>query len=256
MPNPRRCQSKTRSRQPCSRTVPVAFGKTLQPSGLNDRVRASCEIKQAFDACQPRTSSGNRQSSQTAFECSQKSRTICIKPCCAAAVFKTRAFERSQQPLTRQFQNGIILRRRPREKSPFHFAPDFFIAAFLRANPQPRQNHVHRQIRHARLAQQRLRLFHPRRFERPVPRPEFIAFDLKNFVKRIQQFFVRQFPPRSSLQFLKRNFYPPASAPPARAAVADDSPDAGREISRPSRGKMQSANSSRSRHQKSQARRK
>ena len=125
--------------------------------------------------------------SQTAFECSQKSRTICIKPCCAAARFQNARVGSSQQTLPRQFQNRIVLRRRPREKPPLHFALNFFIAAFLRANPQPRQNHVHRQIRHARRAEQRLRFCHPRRFERPVPRPEFIAFDLENFVERIRQ---------------------------------------------------------------------
>ena len=42
---------------------------------------------------QPCTSSGNRQSAHTAFECSQKSRMICIKPCCWAAPVSTRALE-------------------------------------------------------------------------------------------------------------------------------------------------------------------
>jgi len=37
------------------------------------------------------TRSGNRQSAQTAFVCSQKSRTICNRPCCAAAPSKTPA---------------------------------------------------------------------------------------------------------------------------------------------------------------------
>ena len=67
-------------------------------------------------------------------------------------------------------------------------ATQFFIFAFNRANPQPRQNHVHRQVRHPRIAQQRRRFFHPRGFERPVPRPEFIALDLQNFTQRIDQY--------------------------------------------------------------------
>jgi hypothetical protein len=41
----------------------------------------------------------------------------------------------SQQTLPRQFQNGIILRRRPREKPALDFALKFFIAAFLGSNP-------------------------------------------------------------------------------------------------------------------------
>ena len=91
----------------------------------------------------------------------------------------------SKQTLSRQFQNRIVLRSRPREKSPFDFAPNFFIAAFDGTNPKPRQNHIDRQIRHARLAQKRLRLFHPRRFERPVPRPKFVAPGLQNVEQRI-----------------------------------------------------------------------
>jgi hypothetical protein len=45
-------------------------------------------------------------------------------------VFKKCAFGSSKQTLPRQFQNGIVLRRRPREKRRFDFAPDFFVAAF------------------------------------------------------------------------------------------------------------------------------
>jgi hypothetical protein len=75
----------------------------------------------------------------------------------------------SQQTLPRQFQDRIVRRRRPREKPPFNLALEFFIAAFLRADPQPRQNHVHGQVRDPRRAEQRLRPGQPRRLERPVP---------------------------------------------------------------------------------------
>jgi hypothetical protein len=63
-------------------------------------------------------------------------------------------FPDAQQSPPRQLQNGVVRRRRPREKPAFHFAAKFFVAALPRANPQPRQNHIHRQVRHARRAEQ------------------------------------------------------------------------------------------------------
>jgi len=102
-------------------------------------------------------------------------------------------FSGPQQTLPGEFQDGVVLRRRPREKPPFHFVPNFFIAALACANPQPRQNRVHRQVSDARRAQQWLRFCQPRGFERPMLRPEFILPDLKSFMERLQQLFIRQF---------------------------------------------------------------
>ena len=93
----------------------------------------------------------------------------------------------AQQTLARQFQNGIVLRLRPDGMAVFNDPLEFSIFAFGGACPKPRQNHIHRQIRHPRIAQQRLRLFQPRRAERPVPRPKFVAFHFQDFPQRINQ---------------------------------------------------------------------
>ena len=105
----------------------------------------------------------------------------------------------SQQTLPRQFQNRIVLGGWPCEITPFHFALELLVFALNGPNPKPGQNHVHRQIRHPRVAQQRLRFSQPRRFERPVPRPEFVAPDLQNFEQRIKQSVCPAGPRRTSV---------------------------------------------------------
>ena len=83
--------------------------------------------------------------------------------------FKNACAGNSKQTLPCKFQDGIVLRRRPRKKSPLHFKANFLVAAFFCPDPQPRQNHIYRQVRHARISQERLRDFQLSRFERPVP---------------------------------------------------------------------------------------
>ena len=228
-PQSRGCPSRTNRQRTVLRTIRSPSSKC---NDLTARRFAQSQSVAAPKSFAPVPGTGNL--SHTAFECSQKSRTICIKPCCAAALRNARPAGSPEQPLPRQFQNRIVLRRRPGKITPLDLALELFIFAFGRARPRATAESrsppdPSRAPRPAAAA-----AFQTRRSKRPVPRPEFVALDLQNFdaanpASRV----VRQVPRRTSFQFWRSNFPPPASAPPARAGAADDWPGAGREISRP-----------------------
>ena len=209
------------------------FGVPRRRMDLRTIRSTSSRSNSRLRRCQRRTSSGNRQCSQSALECSQKSRVIWSKPCWAEAPRIRQTPPHPQQTLPGQFQNGVVLRRRPHGLAVFDDPPDFFIPAFGGARPKPRQDHIHRQIRHPRISQQRLRLFQSRRTKRPVPGPEFVVFHFQDFPQGTGQFFVGDFSRTPSFEFLKSDCRLPANARPAPAGVADDWPGEGREISRP-----------------------
>ena len=180
--------------QSASQTTPFANLKRR----WTVKVRGDCVKLQPVcrPALQLATSSGNRQSSQTRIRVFAKIADDLHQTLLRRRALATRgSFDPVPSKRCRaSFKTELSSAAGQRNTAArFRWPADFFISAFGRARPQPRQNHIHRQIRHARLAQQRLRLLQPRRSERPVPRPEFIAFDLENFAQRIRQLLVGHF---------------------------------------------------------------
>ena len=114
-----------------------------------------------------------------ALEWSQKSRTIWIRPCWAAAPGKARGEVVAEQPLAGEAEHGVVLRRRPGEIAAFEGALHGGVLPFDRPNPEPGQDDVHRQIGHARGAQERLRLLEPGGAEGAMPGPEVVRLNLQ-----------------------------------------------------------------------------
>ena len=65
----------------------------------------------------------------------QKSRTICIKPCCFRRAPQRAPAGRAEQPLPRQFQNRVVLPRRPAKITPLNFELKRCVFAFHRRPP-------------------------------------------------------------------------------------------------------------------------
>ena len=107
------------------------------------------------------------------------------------------------------------------------------VFALHRPRPKPGQNHVDRQVRHPRVAQQRLWFRQSRRTKCPVPGPEFVALHFEDFTQANRATPCPANPWRTTVPVFESRRRPPASARRAPAGVEDGWPGAGREISRP-----------------------
>ena len=76
-----------------------------------------------------------------------------LRSCCSQSLLGRPA----KQPLSRQFENGIILPRWPRKIASLDLAAQRLVPALDGAHPQPGKNDVHGKVCCARRAQQRLR---------------------------------------------------------------------------------------------------